>query len=79
MGKKILQKDRKHCEKRRFFSLRAISPFPKVLAKDLYCRHVRNKQRLLWERVNAFRTTGPFYHVIYSVERQNGFNKFIIM
>ena len=34
---------RKHCRKRRNCSLRAISCFPKVFSKDLYCIHVKNK------------------------------------
>ena len=32
---------RKHCGKRRNCSLRAISPFPTVFSKDLYCRNVK--------------------------------------
>ena len=32
---------RKHCGKRRNCSLRAISPFPTVFSKDMYCRHVQ--------------------------------------
>ena len=36
---KVLQTGRKHCGKRRNCSLRAISPFPTVFSKDLYCRH----------------------------------------
>ena len=32
-------------------SLRAISPFPTVFSKDLYCRHL--KPGLVWERVNS--------------------------
>ena len=43
MAKKILQKGRKHCGKRRNFSYRAISPFPTVFSKDLYCRYVKTK------------------------------------
>ena len=39
--KKILDRDRKHCGKRRNCSFRAISPFPTVFSKDLYCRHVK--------------------------------------
>ena len=35
--------DTKHCGKRRNCSLRAISPFPAVFSKDLYCRHVKTK------------------------------------
>ena len=38
---KVLQMVRKHCVKRRNCSLRAISPFPTVFSKDLYCRHVK--------------------------------------
>ena len=41
--------DRKHCGKRRNCSLRAISLFPTVFSKGLYCRHV--KPGLVWERV----------------------------
>ena len=40
---KVLQTDRKHCGKRRNCSLRAISPFPTVFSKELYCRHVNTK------------------------------------
>ena len=40
---------RKHCAKRRNYSLRAISPFLTVFTKDLYCRHV--KTRAVWEKV----------------------------
>ena len=40
---KVLQKDRKHCGKRRNCSLRAISPFPTVFSKGLYCRHVKTR------------------------------------
>ena len=35
--KTVLEKDRKHCWKRRNCSLRAISPFPTVFSKGLYC------------------------------------------
>ena len=31
----------KHYGKRRNCSLRAISPFPAVFSKDLYCRHIK--------------------------------------
>ena len=40
---KVLQMRRKHCGKRRNCSLRAISPFPTVFSKDLYCRHVKTR------------------------------------
>ena len=43
---------RKHSGKKRNCSLQAISPFPTVFSKDLYCRHV--KTRLIdWERVKT--------------------------
>ena len=38
---KVLQTGRKHCGKKRNCSLRAISPFPTVFSKDLYCRPVK--------------------------------------
>ena len=34
---------RKHCGKRRNCSLRAISPFPTVFSKDMYCRQVKTR------------------------------------
>ena len=40
---KVLQIGRKHCEKRRNCSLRAISSFPTVFSKDFYCRHVKTR------------------------------------
>ena len=40
---KVLLKGRKHCGKRRNCSLRAMSPFPTVFLKDLYCRHVKTR------------------------------------
>ena len=40
---KVLQTGRKHCEKRRNCSLRAISPFPTVFSKGLYCRRVKTR------------------------------------
>ena len=40
---KVLQMGRKHCGKRRNCSLRAISPFPIVFSKDMYCRHVKTR------------------------------------
>ena len=40
---KVFQMVRKHCGKRRNCSLRAISPFPTVFSKDLYCRHIKNQ------------------------------------
>ena len=41
--RKVLKKGRKHCGKRRNCSLQAISPFPTVFSKDLYCRHVKTR------------------------------------
>ena len=43
------RKGRKHCRKRRNCSLRAISPFPTVFSKRLYCRHEKKKE-LVWEK-----------------------------
>ena len=40
---KALQTGIKHCGKRRNCSWRAISPFPSVFSKDLYCRHVKTR------------------------------------
>ena len=39
----VLLQGRKHWGKRRNCSLRAISPFPTVFSKDLYCRHVKTR------------------------------------
>ena len=39
----ILQTSRKHGGKMRNCSLQAISPFPRVFFKDLYCRDVQTK------------------------------------
>ena len=39
----VLQMGIKHCGKRRNCSLRAISPFPSVFSKDLYCRRVKTR------------------------------------
>ena len=49
---KVFQMDRKHCGKRRNCSLWAISPFPTVFVQDLFCRHVKTR-----ERVNIIFTT----------------------
>ena len=50
-GRKLLQKDRKHCGKRNC-SLRAISPLPTVFSKHLCCRRVKTmawkKERKCW-------------------------------
>ena len=47
-GRKFFKTGRKHCRKRRNCLLRAISPFPTVFSKDLYCR-----PGLVWERVKS--------------------------
>ena len=40
---KFPQMDRKQCGKSRNCSSRAISPFPAMFSKDLYCRHVKTR------------------------------------
>ena len=40
---KVLQIGRKHCGKWRNCLSQAISPFPTVFSKDLYCRHVKTR------------------------------------
>ena len=40
---KVLQMVRKHCGKRRNCLLQAISPFPTVFSKDLYCIQVKTR------------------------------------
>ena len=37
----VLQKDRKHCGKWRNCLLQAISLFPTLFSKELYCRHIK--------------------------------------
>ena len=65
----VLQMCRKHCEKRRNCSSRAISPISTVFSKDLYCRHVKTMACLekgshieekgfwktLWEKVKLLK------------------------
>ena len=48
-----LWKSRKPCGKRRNCSLWAISPFPTMISKDLYCRHVLTRACLGrgWKKV----------------------------
>ena len=41
--KKVLQKGRKHCGKRRNCSLWAISPFPTVFSNEFHCRQVKTR------------------------------------
>ena len=40
---KFSKRVEKHYGKRRNCSLRAISPFPAVFSKDLYCRHLKTR------------------------------------
>ena len=42
-GRNVFKTGRKHCWKRRNCSLGAISPFPTVFSKDLYCRHEKTR------------------------------------
>ena len=51
--KKVLQNGWKHSGKRRNCLRWSFSPFPTVFSNDLYCRHVKKKQWLVWERDNA--------------------------
>ena len=54
---------RKHCGKRRNYSLRAISFFPPVFLKDLYCRHIKNR--------SCFRKGQKvFFHLILTLPKQ---------
>ena len=63
---------RKHCGKRRNCSLRAISPFPVVFSKDLYCRHVKTRACLgnglvsknyhFYHKLEAYRTFSQTIH-----------------
>ena len=43
---KVLQAGRKHCGKRRNCLIQAISPFPTVFSKDLYCSHIKTRSCL---------------------------------
>ena len=45
-GQKILESGGKHFGKRKNCSIQAISPFPTVFSKDLYCRHVKTRSCL---------------------------------
>ena len=47
----VIQTGKNHCGKRRNCSLRAISHFPALFLKDLYCRQV--KTRAFWEMVKT--------------------------
>ena len=44
---KVLKTGKKYCGKRRKCSLTAISPFPTVFSKDLYCKHVKTRTYLV--------------------------------
>ena len=46
------KKDRKHYGKRRYCLLSAISPFPMIFSKGLYCRHIKNQE--LFGGVNKY-------------------------
>ena len=52
---------RKHCGKRRNCSLQAISAFPTVFSKGLYCRHV--KTSALFEKGLTLSQTSPGFYV----------------
>ena len=64
---KVLQNWGKHCGKRRNCSLRAISTFPTVFSKDLYCRHI--KTRTCLERVNSL----PYNKIVELSESKASF------
>ena len=51
---KVLQKDRKHCGKRRNCLFRAISPFPMLFSKDFY--RIRMKTRACLGKGEPFTT-----------------------
>ena len=57
MEKKVLETGRKHCGKRRNCSLLAISSFPTVFSKGLYCRHVKNQGLFGKGLINMFSTS----------------------
>ena len=42
-GRKFSERIENTWGKRRNYSLRAISPFPTVFSKDLYCRHIKTR------------------------------------
>ena len=52
---KVIQKGRKQCRKRRKSLEQAISPFPTVFSKELYCKHIETRaclgKRLLGESI----------------------------
>ena len=65
--KKVLQTGRKHFGKMRNCSLRAISRFPTVFSRGLYCRHV--KPELAWKRVKYvnFENNYRLYFVVAKI------------
>ena len=70
--KKILQKGRKHCGKRRYCLLREISPFPTVFSKHLYSTHMKNqglfgKGLILYQMTNFW--TGPNWKNCQTTEK----------
>ena len=64
---------RKHCGKRRNYSLGTVSPFPTVFSKDLYCRHVKTRdwfgtgltkpRHTNFQRANKFLSLGHFENI----------------
>ena len=56
-----LQKGRKHCRKRKNCSSRAMSPFPIVFSKDMYCRHFKTRVCL-----NQLKSIRKIYHNLTS-------------
>ena len=65
---KVIQMGRKHYGKRRNCSSRAISSFPTVFSKDLYCRHV--KPGLVWERAKSWTCPSVNLMIILTKVRQ---------
>ena len=61
--------DRKLCDKRRNCLLQAISPFPTVFSKDLYCRHV--KTRACLGKGNFFTTQSQLLTTFYMKPFEN--------
>ena len=58
---KVIQMGRKHCEKRRNCSSRAISPFPTVFSKGLFPRGVKKGRKGLNEKAKFSVTLQVFF------------------
>ena len=58
MGDTVISLSRKHCEKRRNCSLRAISPFPTMFSKAVGCSSV--KMSTLYLRSEGLRYSAHF-------------------